>query len=397
MRIFSVVLLFIATAPSLAESFKYENLVDLIKNNHLQHLEEVLPLLPEEMRSHYTLMRKSRSLQEASDLGPRVIMFGRNAKLTCAFNGDSQQRGFDSLECFQFREESNSFDFRQIQFPTEENKLLEVQYSEPNRTVDKTISCSGCHMADPRPNWDSYSHWPGAYGEDDDNPQGDVGYSKFVAIRGGHPRYKWLIQDGYPEAPYMGGDHFDADNRPNLQLSEAIGRLMGLRDQRMMEQKLGELPTLAFSVGALQCLFTDEQKNRLKTSGIDLDRELDLANIFARLQVSARQWSTVIFNDPSAPSEAPWDHQFAYTFLKENVAMVTAQNLAGGDPGMAGALVKVKDYFAATYKGSDYRFYQDMNETVLGLDYFGGGYTDNRKYVCVELTRIFTDKFGSAR
>ena len=393
MRILLLGFVLFSTFPVFAQSFKFEDLVDLIKSKHLQTLEEVLPLLPEELRSHYTLMRESRSLQAASDLDPRVIMYGRDAKLTCTFNGDSSQRGFDTLECFQFRDETSSFDFRQIQFPTDENGLLQVEYSESNRSVDKKISCTGCHMADPRPNWDSYSHWPGAYGENDDTPQDNFQkYSRFVAKRGSHPRYQWLIQQDYAEAPYMAETYFDIDHRPNLRFGEAIGRLMGLRGYRLLQTRLGEMPTLGFAVGALQCLFTDAQKSQLGAKGVDLERELNVAEIFGRLKMSGREWSAVIFNDtPSSPS-APWEHQFGYTFLKENVAVAVAQNLSQTYPALAATITKIKDYFKTAYQEPDRRFYQDMNETLLGLDYFGGGYTENRKYICDEMTKIFTEK-----
>jgi hypothetical protein len=393
MRILFFMLFSISAIPAHAQRFTYEDLVDLIQSKHLQSLEEVLPLLPEELRSHYTLMRDSRSLQEASDLAPRVIMYGRDARLTCTFNGDPSQRGYDSLECFQFRDETNSFDFRQIQFPTKENGLLQVEYSESNRSADKTISCKGCHMADPRPNWDSYSKWPGAYGENDDTPQDNFQkYSRFVAKRAKDPRYQWLIQQDYAEAPYMAETYFDIDHRPNLRFGEAIGRLMGLRGYRLLQTRLGEMPALGFAVGALQCLFTDEQKGKLSAAGVDLERELNVAEIFGRMKMSGREWSAVIFNDtPSSPT-APWEHQFGYTFLKENVAMAAAQTLAKTYPSLAATIDKIKEYFKTAYKEPDRRFYTDMNETLLGLDYFGGGYTQNRKYICDEMTKIFTEK-----
>lgn len=395
MRVYLFGLLFLGSLPSFAQSFKYEDLVTLIETNQLQHLEDVLPLLPDELRSHYSLMRDSRSLQGATDVDPRVIMYGRNARLTCTFNGDSNQRGFDTIECFQFRDATDSFDFRQIQFPTGKNGLTHVEYSESNRSVDKKISCSFCHGADPRPNWDSYSHWPGAYGADDDVLQEDAQrYKGFVANRDAHhPRYQWLIQQDYAQAPYMDGGYFDIDHRPNLRLAEATGRLMGLRDHRMMQQKLGERPTLAFSVSVLQCLFTDEQKAKLKTAKVDLDQELNLASIFSRMQISNREWSTIIFNDPPGSSSAPWDHQFGYTFLKENLAMTTVQDLAKTDPTLADGISKIKEYFAKAYKDPDLRFYQDMNEAVLGLDLFGRGYIENRKYLCPRMAEIFTEKF----
>ena len=125
----------------------YEDLVALIQTEHVTSIEQLLPKLPEELRSSYVLMHDSRSLQGASNDAPRVILFGADARLTCAFAGDAGLPGFDSLECFQFREAERAFDFRQIRFPTKQNGLTEVAFSASNQTTDEARSASTASRA----------------------------------------------------------------------------------------------------------------------------------------------------------------------------------------------------------------------------------------------------------
>ena len=58
----------------------------------------------------------------------------------------------------QFNEEQKAFEFFDLNFDTYPPKLSEIN---PQR-------CISCHHKDPRPNWDRYFFWAGAYGADDD-------------------------------------------------------------------------------------------------------------------------------------------------------------------------------------------------------------------------------------
>ena len=172
-------------------AFTYENLTELIASEKIRSVEELLPQLPQDLRSNYALMRATRSLQHADPLHPRAILFGVDASLTCTFSGVRHRAGFDLLECIQFRKKERAFDFRQIVFPMAENGLVEPAFSERNVTVNGEIHCTSCHGRDPKPLWDSYRFWPGAYGESDDDlgPQRPE-YAKYVALRAEDPRYK---------------------------------------------------------------------------------------------------------------------------------------------------------------------------------------------------------------
>jgi hypothetical protein len=367
--------------------FTYEDLVSLIQTKGLTSVEAVLPLLPADLRSSYVLVHDSRSVQSASYASPRAILFGMDAHLTCAFAGDPAQPGFDSLECFQFRETSRTFDFRQIRFPTSSNGLTQVAFSASNQSTDGKIQCTSCHGADPRPNWDAYSTWPGAYGADDDELGDDsVHYAAFVRTRSSDPRYRWLVQGPDATDPYM-ADHNGIANRPNLRFSDACGRMNAVRATRILGKKVPAWRSLAFAVTALTCNLTDAESAALRQAGIDPSHDLDLDAIWSSLGISTGEWGTQIFRDPSETDAHPWEHQGGFTYLSIDVAMTVAQDQArAGNAALAQGLDAVRAYFATKYTGPELAFYSALNALVPDPDFFGAKYRDNTGAICPALT-----------
>ncbi|HEX4923939.1 MAG TPA: hypothetical protein VFV50_07630, partial [Bdellovibrionales bacterium] len=142
------------------EPMSFDSLKTTIESKRLTALEQVLAALTPEYRSEFVLMYSSRSVQDASFQNPRVIFFGSDASFITAFNGDPMQRGYDRLEIIQFRKSQRRFEFREIVF----RKGQAPEISRPNPP-----KCLICHQSparmdvDPRPNWEPYNRWPGAY------------------------------------------------------------------------------------------------------------------------------------------------------------------------------------------------------------------------------------------
>jgi len=107
----------------------------------------------------YVLMYKSRSLQTSSFMFPRVLLNSPNSTTIISFNGDPSDNGYDKLEVMRFDPQSTKFTFNEISFLDGELNLSE---NNPQK-------CMNCHqnskriINDPRPNWEPYSIWPGAY------------------------------------------------------------------------------------------------------------------------------------------------------------------------------------------------------------------------------------------
>jgi hypothetical protein len=370
--------------------FTYEDLVGLIQREGLTSVEQVLPQLPAELRSNYALMRDSRSLQFASAQNPRVILFGVDARLTCAFSGDSTQPHFDTLECFQFREAERKFDFREIQFPTAANGLGQVVFSRSNLSTDGTTECTACHGGDPRPNWDAYSNWPGAYGTDDDTEKSPE-YDAFVARRPTDARYRWLIQGSESYDPYMGGDDFHHAHRPNLKFGDAVNRMNAFRTTRIMTQRVRASRSLGFAIGSLKCALSQDQLDKLTHAGVDVNAALDLNAIFAQVNYPSDLWGTNVLGD--ADTLAPYDHQSGYSFLAMDMGMVMAQDLArAGDARLQQGLAAVAKYTSTdSYVDGDGAYFSTLNELVPDPQLFSAHFSENVQQICPALGDAFVN------
>jgi mono/diheme cytochrome c family protein len=250
MRILSAILAILVTVSAQADTYKppkyepitYEDIKSLIETKNVKSIAELLPLLPAYYRSRFTLVQKSRSLQEASVDFPRVIMFGLDAKLMIAFNGQPGQVGYDKLEVTQFRDQGDKFEYFEIQFPEKDatgkalNELTAPQFSKVNPT-----KCLSCHTSDPRPNWEHYSTWPGVFMGQDDTGNVDTEYHEaqtqlpiMLAKFPQHARYKYLerLKEGY--------DGTDSDDgRPsnkNISLTQSLAFLNFRRINRLLRE-----------------------------------------------------------------------------------------------------------------------------------------------------------------
>jgi hypothetical protein len=388
--LFLITLFFCGSAS--AESFTYADLVHLIQQKNITSIEDLLPQLPETFRSNYTLMHTSGSLQEASFTSPRAILFGEDASLTCTFNGDSAQNGFDNLECFQFQPQERSFDFRQIAFPSPRNHLKGVAFSNSGQSADGTISCSDCHGSDPRPNWDGYPAWPGAYGSNDDL-LGDeqTQYTNFVNLRTHHPRYQWLVQGALPSDPYVNSS-LDVAKRPNLRLSDLLGRMNAFRTARILEGKVSEWQSLAFAFSSLGCVLNGEQKNQIANAKLPFSTDTNLNLIFKKLQMPANEWSTEIESLPVPQQE--YEHQSGFSYLAADTAMVLiSERAAKGDQDFQKGLTKLINRLHSEHKGSELDFYKVLFGILPDPDLFGGKFAEKAGYFCPELSRLFVAKY----
>jgi hypothetical protein len=169
----------------------FTSLQALLQHEHIETIEQLLPVLPEAQRSHYTLMFESRSLQGASIDNPRVILFGPDGRFILTFNGSPDQPGFSSVETMEFDAYTQAFRLRELQFAEPGRGGTPIVVSEPNPT-----RCTRCHGSPARPVWDTMPLWPGAYGERyraSLSPEERAGLSAFLAKQPTHPRYRYLL------------------------------------------------------------------------------------------------------------------------------------------------------------------------------------------------------------
>lgn len=170
--VFMMLILFVSASTATADyndisdssGLSWETLKEIIESDGLTSVEETLASVKNkhpEFFKNYILMYHSRSLQGSSFENPRAILFDRSGQFVFSFNGNRRQRGYDRLEIMQFRQGNNRFEFREVIF----SSTGDVTFSEAN-----PAKCMVCHQdanrtnIDPRPNWEPYNIWPGAYG-----------------------------------------------------------------------------------------------------------------------------------------------------------------------------------------------------------------------------------------
>ncbi|MEY4631414.1 MAG: hypothetical protein RIQ81_1534 [Pseudomonadota bacterium] len=206
----------------------------------------------------FTLMRESASLQSATPEAPRAIVFGEDARLVITFNGSPDQSNFNHVELMQFIDTGTGtgrFELRDIAFATDGSRAAMVSGPNP-------ATCMRCHGTDPKPLWEDYDRWPGAYGEEDDAlidfddgtkypPTGFNDNAKvkrhrqhlrefraFVASKDQHPRYKRLsfpAGTDSPVAPYIPTIRSGQPPlRPNLRLTDLFSKLNAMRVAGML-------------------------------------------------------------------------------------------------------------------------------------------------------------------
>lgn len=131
----------------------FQFLKQLIENCNLKTIDSVLAQLPLAFRSNHTFAYSTEAAQKASPDFPQTILFGRDGKLLLAFNGDPKLPGYRSIETIEFKENTKTFELREIEFSNSG-----VVFSEANPQ-----KCLNCHGVAPKPLWDNWTFWPGKF------------------------------------------------------------------------------------------------------------------------------------------------------------------------------------------------------------------------------------------
>ena len=151
------------SAATRAETFNYQELERLIKQNDVKTVEQLLPLLPESYRKFYLFVYESRSAQAGNTFveWPRVILYGPDSKFVMAFTKNPATEpatdGADTVETMQYNDATAGFEFRELVFGNGTNPVATPPQVNPAK-------CQACHGKDVRPNWDPYNTWAGSFG-----------------------------------------------------------------------------------------------------------------------------------------------------------------------------------------------------------------------------------------
>ncbi|MGZ3806163.1 MAG: hypothetical protein ACXVB4_18255 [Pseudobdellovibrionaceae bacterium] len=221
-----------------SDAITFEQLQTLVIKNKIGTIDSFLELLSNHpltasLFSNFTLHPNPQGGQKGTPLNPRAILFSKDLLMT--FTGDPNVAGGDAIEMIFFTKEKE-FEFRNIQFPSEKNRLDAVRFSPKNPT-----QCFGCHKG--RPNWERYREWNHMYGQADDaitlrvsqfahdkftgDPVEYNNFMRYLQESSNKGLYKYLRPpEGSPVSPYAPDKEFpDFRFRPNLRLGELINHM----------------------------------------------------------------------------------------------------------------------------------------------------------------------------
>ena len=154
-----------------------DKLIEVFKvSNSISEAIQKIALLYPNYISRFTMMYDSESLQEATPLKPRVIVYGQQARSVIAFNGDESLAGYGSIESYEFT--PKGYKFREFTFKSEaptnahfDEADIDLIQSNERLIISKPnpVRCMECHdFVKPHPIFDNYFTWPGAFGSEDD-------------------------------------------------------------------------------------------------------------------------------------------------------------------------------------------------------------------------------------
>ena len=221
---------------------RFDALFALARRENVHSVDDLVPLLPPALRSRYVLMRESRSAQEASAAAPRALLYTADASFVLTFNGEPGGPESGAIETLEFDPCTRSFRLRELAFAaaagaSDGGPVATASEVNPSR-------CLACHGSDPRPIWDSYPVWPGAFGEVEGaskTAREDQAFAAFERSEAGRPRYRSLLgQDGVlvrsptraqtrAEALYEGGRSLSRNADFGLRLEQLQERTIARR------------------------------------------------------------------------------------------------------------------------------------------------------------------------
>ena len=212
MRLFAAAIIFalLGSGASAASVESWEQLKAIIKDNNVTNIDDLLERLPPEYTKGYTLIYRTRALNQesVSPRRPRVVLFGQNAKFVLVYNshptgGKAKPGDVEVIETLEFDAATGRSFLRELQFDGTSVPNLDAVKENPDR-------CLACHAVTSSPPmepkysvrglWDPYNSWAGVYGSlsrnDADFMKFDTrehrNFQEFLAEKPNNPRYEHL-------------------------------------------------------------------------------------------------------------------------------------------------------------------------------------------------------------
>ena len=194
------------------KTFNFDSLLDLIRDNNIKYIDNLVPLLPIEMRQNTILVYDSHAKMPhmASLAEPRMIFYSQDASLIISISKNPGAKniaeGKDVVEVIRFNAVSGKFEIFVDKFDGKSEPFAQQNLAK----IKNPARCTNCHGSNPRPLFHDYNGWPGVFGSWAQNGVAAVGTNEHQALKvilnkakenklG--PRYRDLDFSGYYDFP----------------------------------------------------------------------------------------------------------------------------------------------------------------------------------------------------
>jgi hypothetical protein len=161
--------------------------------------EEVISKLPSSLKTNYTLVLNSKSLQYGDAINPRVIFSTEDSTFIISFSGNPRKRGYESLEGMIYDSSKAKFNSFSITFDESNKSRMDINSGR----------CVACHTRDFKPIWEAYPFYSRFYGslnpQEISRPLTDSEtkiikneqtlLAAFIKSKSSHDRYRFISQN----------------------------------------------------------------------------------------------------------------------------------------------------------------------------------------------------------
>lgn len=224
---------------------------EFIRDNPKKSTNDLLEFLAKSFPQMFiepVLMFRSESLHKnsVSYETPRAILSSKDGKYVIAFSGDIKNHASSAIEELSFEESSAKFELR------------EISLASGTLTAERNPQkCIQCHGSDPRPIWDAYDMWPGAYAGNNSRSFGEndeKGIKAFRKEMSHNSRYMLLHGPGIDQSlDYSFGPLGDAEASPAILNERLSNPMTAYQLRKLKELKNFPLFKAAFLSASLGC------------------------------------------------------------------------------------------------------------------------------------------------
>lgn len=211
-------------------AYTIDDYIKKLSEANVTEIDDAIPLLPENVRSHFTLIHTGHGLRGTSYQEPAVIGFEPDGSFFVNVGSKNQNLG-NQIEILQFNKSTKKIELFSLEFPLRRNAEGLIQKPQTNPP-----KCLSCHGSTPNGLWGKYGIWDGSYGSHTNHDyllnQENFFLNQFKASTQNETPYRYFsFDEANPNSPFPIDKSytFDLSVRPNSHGGMLISRINALK------------------------------------------------------------------------------------------------------------------------------------------------------------------------